>query len=133
MREQLFERKTALRRMMAAQQFAQVRIARRPMHHRQRIEQRWQFEIREHGRGNPVADSRSLGFAQRHLDQRTKPRLRYAFGGRVDRRQDFLERRGFLPDPAIFRMDDFEAQRTAPHFAETANARTARKIGLLRA
>src|SRR6185436_14445944 len=30
-------------------------------------------------------------------------------------------------------MDDLQAQRTAPHFAETANARTARQIGLLRA
>jgi hypothetical protein len=30
-------------------------------------------------------------------------------------------------------MDDLEPERTAPHFAETANARTAREIGLLRA
>ena len=38
-RQQLFEGQAALRRVMAAQQLAEVRIARRPMHHRERIEQ----------------------------------------------------------------------------------------------
>ena len=49
------------------------------------------------------------------VDERAQPRLRHAFGGRVDRREDFLERRGFCADAPVFGMHDLETQRAAPH------------------
>ena len=60
-----------------------------------------------------------------------QPRLRHAFGRRVDRREDFLERRGLGADPAVLRVHDLEAERPAAHLAEAANARAACESGLL--
>ena len=70
MREQLLEREPPLRRVMPAQQLAQMRVARRPVHHRERVDQRRQLEVGEHRGGNPVAHAR---------DRRaTRPSLRNA-------------------------------------------------------
>src|SRR5688572_9729562 len=118
---------------MAGEQLAQVSVSRGPVHHRERIEQRWQLKTAEHCGWNPVDDARAAGLVQRELYERSKPRLRHALGGRVDRCQDFLERRGVLLDAAILGVDDLEAERPAAHFAEAADARAAREIRLLRA
>ena len=120
--------------MAPGQQFAEIRLARRPMHHRRA------HRAAAAGRASRAASAGiqsrtpdAVGLAQRRVDQRAQPRLRHAFGGRVDGRQHFLERRGFRADAAVFGMHDLEAQRAAPHFAEAANARAARQAGLLRA
>ena len=74
------------------------------------------IEIHEHGRGNPVANPEpSVSRNASSISERSLAAAR--LGGRVDRRQDLLERGGF-PRRGDIRDGRFEAQRAAPYFAE---------------
>ena len=91
-REQLFDRQPALRRMRPQRQRGHVRIARRTMHGQQRVAQRRQSEAFEQRRGQQLQRARFRQALECLPDQFAQRRRAQPFDGRVDRVQRIAQR-----------------------------------------
>ena len=94
MREQLLEREAALRRMLAGRELAELRLARRPMHHTSSASaQRRQPERLEHAAGGIQSRTpAALELRAAPVRRARAGALGTPFGARVDRRERLFER-----------------------------------------
>ena len=131
MREELLEGESLLRRVAPGGEFLEPGLARRPVQIVERLEQGREPGRQSRGGRQEIPQRRALGLAQRLGDQRTQTTLRHALGERVDRRQRIFKGCGLVAEPAVLRMHDLEAEGSAAHFPEAAQARAAGEIVLL--
>ena len=97
-----------------------LRYVHRPMYVAQRFAQRRQSEWRKDCGRQPVANACAVELAQGLCDEHSQPALTHAFGGGVNRRQRFFQRRAFVKDSSILRMHDLETHGSAAYLAEAA-------------
>ena len=134
LREQLLECEASLRRMTAGREHVELRIRRRAMYVPQRLVQAGKSQLAHDFPRQEVGQPVVAHCRERLRGEVPQASLLHAFGDRIDRRQDVLDRLlvgrvGVL----VFRVHDLRSVLAAANLAETAQARTAHQLLLLRA